>query len=122
MNELVALRHFALPFGEESLACSRHPKIQPIATAPRDGSRFLGYSLCNIDSGMITECGPFCFAWFDQDVRAFRSTGFNDMPPWFLSHWSPFPTPPSDMEGMVVDADNSSFLHPNDLFDDEGLC
>ena len=64
---------------------------QPIASAPRDGSPFLGCSITEIDREdvpIMWQCR------YDADMAHFHSN-WDGEPLYDLTHWMPLPEPPA---------------------------
>jgi hypothetical protein len=73
-------------------SCACESAWQPIETAPRDGSYFLGVFIEDMGRSMAvlaydTDPAGAEFPWLADDVGAYHMGA--------LTHWRPLPTPPT---------------------------
>lgn len=70
-------------------------------SAPRDGTRFLGWAPATIDWCDICGCGPFRFCRWNVEKGNFVDSSNVALSEHELLAWAPFPTPPVQ-DGMVL--------------------
>lgn len=69
------------------------PDWQPIATAPRDGTEFIGW---HNDKACPALGAWFTLAWYSEDERWPWEDAEGKHPPAFLTHWMPLPPLPEN--------------------------
>lgn len=77
---------------------------QPIETAPKDGSHFLGCDASRPYEGWWTfnQMPPIVAHWWDSiDEEGFYASFASSDVPLRLTHWMPLPTPPQATRGSL---------------------
>lgn len=108
MNQLLPLdiRHF----GFQKLRFADHPQWAGMASAPRDGSYFLGWSPATADWCDICSSGPLRFCRWDAEKGNFVDSGGHWLSEHELLAWAPFLTPPDQTAMVLLDGETGDVI------------